>query len=47
MTLPEHTIRVRDLTSKALNSKEEILRSGKIKKPFIFKGYKTEKDRKT
>ena len=45
MTLPEHTIRVRDLTSKALNSKEEILRSGKIKKPFIFKGYKTEKDR--
>ena len=45
MTLPEHIIKVRDLTSKALNSKEELLRSGKMKKPFIFKGYKTETDR--
>ena len=37
MTLPEHIIKVRDLTSKALNSKEELLRSGKMKKPFIIK----------
>ena len=45
MTSPEHKITVRDLTDKALNAREEILRNGKIRKPFIFKGYTTESDR--
>ncbi len=45
MTSPEHKITVRDITDKALNAREEILRKGKIKKPFIFKGYTTETDR--
>jgi len=45
MTSPEHQIIVRDISDKALNAREEILRNGKIKKPFIFKGYTTESDR--
>ena len=31
MTSPEHKITVRDLTDKALNAREEILRNGKIR----------------
>ena len=45
MTSPEHQIIVRDISDKALNAREEILRNSKIKKPFIFKGYTTESDR--
>ena len=44
MTLPEHQIRFND--DKVIeNSRQELLHQGEIRRNFIFKGYKTEKER--
>ncbi len=45
MTIPNHKIEVKDLSKKGIIFREEILKGGRNKKPFIFKGYKTEEDR--
>ena len=45
MTLPNHKIEVKDLSEKGIIFREELLKGGRNKKPFIFKGYKTEQDR--
>jgi hypothetical protein len=45
MTLPNHKIEVKDLSEKGIIFREELLKGGRNKKPFIFKGYKTELDR--
>ena len=45
MTNPSLKIEVKDLTEKALNFREELLKLEDGKKPFIFKGFKTEEDR--
>ena len=45
MTLPNHKIEVKDLSKKGIIFREEVLKGGRNKKPFIFKGYKTEEDR--
>lgn len=45
MTNPNNKIIIKDITSKITNSREEFLKNSKIRKPFIFKGYKTEEDR--
>ena len=44
MTLPGHQIRFND-DKVIANSREELLHQGEIRRNFIFKGYKTEKER--
>ena len=45
MRNPEYKIVIKDISSKVTNPREELLKSSKLKKPFIFKGYKSEADR--
>jgi len=45
MTLPENKIVVQDVTEKIDNPREKMYNQRIKKKPFIFKGYKTELDR--
>ena len=45
MTIPNHKIEIMDLTEKAKNYREELLKNDTGLKPFIFKGFKTEADR--
>ena len=45
MTEPEHTITVQDVTDKIINTREDMLNKQELQKPFIFKGYTTEKER--
>lgn len=44
MTIPEKQIKIKDVT-KITNPRYELMKSARFCKPFIFKGYKTEKDR--
>ena len=43
MTVPGHEVRLSEPV-KITNTREEMLK-GNLKKPLVFKGYKTEKDR--
>ena len=44
MTIPEHLIKIND--NQTINNPRELLiNESPIKKAFIFKGYKTEKER--
>ena len=44
MTIPEHLIKIKD--NQTINNPRELLiNESPIKKAFIFKGYKTEKER--
>ena len=47
MRNPEYKIVVSDVSSKVTNPREELMKEkeSKIRKPFIFKGYKSEADR--
>ena len=45
MTEPEHKITVQDVTDKIINTREDMLNKQELQKPFIFKGYTTEKER--
>ena len=45
MTLPQHKIVVQDVTEKIDNPRQKMFNQRIKKKPFIFKGYKTEIDR--
>ena len=46
MSNPEYKIIIKDISSKVTNPRGELMMKDKtIKKPFIFKGYTTEKDR--
>jgi hypothetical protein len=44
MTLPGHQIRFNN-DKVIANTREELLHQGEIRRNFIFKGYKTEKER--
>ena len=47
MKNPEYKIVINDISSKVTNPREELMKEteSKIRKPFIFKGYKSEADR--
>ena len=45
MTEPGHKITVQDVTDKIINTREDMLNKQELQKPFIFKGYTTEKER--
>ena len=46
MSNPENKIIIKDISSKVTNPREELMMKDKtIRKPFIFKGYTTEKER--
>ena len=45
MSNPEHQIVVKDITTKVNNPRVDLMKDEVIRKPFIFKGYKSEKDR--
>ena len=45
MTEPKHKIVVQDVTEKIKNPRQELLNDQELQKPFIFKGYTTEKER--
>ena len=45
MTEPKHKIVVQDITEKIKNPRQELLNDQELQKPFIFKGYTTEKER--
>ena len=45
MRNPDYKIVIKDISSKVTNPREELLKNTKLKKPFIFKGYKSEADR--
>ena len=45
MTEPKHKIVVQDVTEKIKNPRQELLNNQELQKPFIFKGYTTEKER--
>ena len=45
MTEPKRKIVVQDVTEKIKNPRQELLNDQELQKPFIFKGYTTEKER--
>jgi hypothetical protein len=45
MTIPQNKITIKDGSKKIFNTRDEVLDDGDLKKPFVFKGYKTEADR--
>ena len=45
MTIPQNKITIKDGSKKIFNTRDEFLDDGDLKKPFVFKGYKTEADR--
>jgi hypothetical protein len=45
MTIPQNKITIKDKSKKIFNTRDEFLDDGDLKKPFVFKGYKTEADR--
>lgn len=45
MSNPDHQIVVKDITTKVNNPRAELMKDEVIRKPFIFKGYKSEEDR--
>ena len=45
MTHPELKVVIKDISSKVTNPREDFLKNTEIRKPFIFKGYKSEEDR--
>ena len=45
MTIPDHQVKITDVSEKINNTREETLKQFSNKKPFIFKGYITEADR--
>ena len=45
MRNPDYKIVIKDISTKITNPREELLKNTKLKKPFIFKGYKSEADR--
>ena len=45
MTNPEHQIKIKDISVKVNNTRDELMKDYIIRKPFIFKGYKSEEDR--
>ena len=45
MTNPEHKIIIKDISKKVNNTRNDLMKDNIIRKPFIFKGYKSEEDR--
>lgn len=45
MSNPDHQIVVKDITTKVNNPRADLMKDEVIRKPFIFKGYKSEEDR--
>ena len=45
MTNPEHKIVIKDISRKVNNTRNDLMKDNIIRKPFIFKGYKSEEDR--
>ena len=45
MSNPEHQIVIKDITTKVNNPRVDLMKDEVIRKPFIFKGYKSEEDR--
>ena len=45
MTNPDHKIIIKDISKKVNNTRNDLMKDSIIKKPFIFKGYKSEEDR--
>lgn len=45
MSNPDHQIVVKDITTKVNNPRADLMKDEAIRKPFIFKGYKSEEDR--
>ena len=45
MSNPDHQIVVKDITTKVNNPRADLMKDKVIRKPFIFKGYKSEEDR--
>ena len=45
MTITQNKITIKDGSKKIFNTRDEFLDDGDLKKPFVFKGYKTEADR--
>ena len=45
MSNPDHQIVVKDISTKVNNPRVDLMKDEVIRKPFIFKGYKSEEDR--
>ena len=45
MINPEHKIIIKDISKKVNNTRNDLMKDNIIRKPFIFKGYKSEEDR--
>ena len=45
MSNPDHQIVVKDISTKVNNPRVDLMKDDVIRKPFIFKGYKSEEDR--
>ena len=45
MINPEHKIIIKDISKKVNNTRKDLMKDNIIRKPFIFKGYKSEEDR--